>query len=251
MDMLTAITENQAFGNLPTGYDVLYRKIRDEFLQSNEDVFAVAYSCNYSEEESESSRGKFIPSNSIYRSAGIVTITTFRWLWAGFRSRNRDGFYSHVGSGNSGGITYKKSGSSFFNLSSLPYSEWHWMPPTEKLSKDLEGWVQETSLLELANVKNREKFSVAHKGQRIDLLEISLTNNTQFTFLLEEGNRIYELLQIARQNKGKLAIRRAASSPLAIKDTGVTENLEKLAALFQSGILTREEFETIKKRTLK
>ena len=105
--------------------------------------------------------------------------------------------------------------------------------------------------MELANVKNREKFSVAHKGQRIDLLEISLTNNTQFTFLLEDGNRIYELLQIARQNKGKLDIRRAASSPLAIKDSGVTENLEKLAALFQSGILTREEFEIIKKRTLK
>lgn len=249
--MLTAITENQAVGNLPTGYDVLYRKIRDEFLQSNEDVFAVAYSCKYSEEERGGSRDKFTPSNSIHRSAGIVTITTFRWLWAGFRVRNRDGFYSHIGGGDSGGITYKKFGSGFLNLSSLPYSEWYWMPPAEKLSKDFEGWVQETPLFELANVKNREKFSVVHKGRSIDLLEISLTNNTQFTFLLEDGNRIYELLQTARQNKGKLDLRQTALSPLVVKGSEVTENLEKLATLFQSRILTREEFETIKKRLLK
>lgn len=249
--MLAAITENQALGKLPVGYDALYIKLRDEFLRSNEDVFAVAYGCKYSREERESSRSKFIPSNSIHRSTGVVTITTFRWLWAGFRMRNRDGFYSHVGSGDSGGITYKKSGSGFLNLDSLPYSEWHWMPPTEKISKHCEGWVQETSLFELANVKNREKFSVVHKGQPIDLLEINLANDTQYTFLLEDGNKIYELLQTARQNKGKLAPKLTASSPLVIKDSEITENLEKLTALVHSGILTREEFETIKKRILK
>lgn len=245
--MLSAWTEGQILKNIPSAYKFVYTKVNTENLQTDEEVFFAGYGCSAVKQETELSKGFFVPASAVSVISRVVFITSYRYIVA----------YLEYGRGLSKGVSvrgksvvYRRTGGSIINFDRSSYAQWEWIPPLQDTPRDTVVFIKEWSLSSFSKVRGRNDYNCRWQGQEIDLVEIETDKNTWLVFQRDDGNRVYELLQHAAKNNGMLRSDKVYQVTQEKLSASVVEQLEKLASLHEMKVLTTPEYELAKKRLL-
>lgn len=220
---ISPLTDEQILANLAPMFVGQYREIKRTHLQSGESAYAAA-NC------------------AISSSFGFALVTSHRLLLVMFYDQRSFDFLTY---GHRPHVRYKQHKGG---------SDRYWVLPS---SVDLtNGELKNKRTLEISlrslGAVNREDLTIRSDEGPLELLQLDLRDATDhliqstyygLDFVRNDGEIIYELLQSAIRNGGKLAP----------EQSGVGESvayLERLAALHRSGALTDQEFRAAKTRLL-
>lgn len=239
--------DEQIKANLPPVYHFLYDKVRNEYIQPDEKIFIGAYCCR--SEWNSPDTSKFLPLSAVSTISGVVFISSYRYFRTGYRY-NRGAFIKGDVVGGRV-VAYRKRGREWLNLDSDLFARWVWILPLAEPEKGAEEFVTEMPLSSLSEIRGRQEYTVDDRGQRFDIVEIEFEGGVWLAFSKADGNRVYELLQAAKKNNGKMISSDTVSrTEMASRKPGLAEQLTKLASLYREGVLTKEEFEAAKGKLL-
>lgn len=230
-----------ALSNVHQSYHPTIEWVYHEILQEGESVFLAAEASRPVEDR----RGNLVKDTT---HPCLIVITSYRWLRASF----------HPGPAFNKFITYHRH---VIKLGSWPRKDetfaHQWVTPpksppknkTQKYENIADAFI-ELPLQSMADVKRKTAFAQVHKGEMFNLTEI-MFNTIWVTFKSEDGEKAYSLLQIAKQNNGKIPIP-VSNQDSSSSTTGNTliDELERLSNLKAQGMLTENEFQEAKKRLL-
>lgn len=235
--------DEQIKANLPPVYHFLYDKVRHEYIQPDEKIFIGAYCCR-SEWNSAHGSSKFLPLSAVSTRSCVIFISSYRYFRTGIE-------YNRGVLVNGREVAYRKRGGELLNLDSDPFARWVWILPLAEPEKGTEGFITEIPLSSLSEIRGRQEYTVDDRGKRFVIMEIELEGDVWLAFSKADGNRVYELLQAAKKNNGKMINSDAVlRTEMASQKPGLAEQLTKLASLHGEGLLTKEEFEAAKGKLL-
>lgn len=245
--MFDEITLEQGLLKLPSAYHSMLKQIWDEYLQRDEKVLAIA-EYTYSE-VTERDSSLFLPLNTVKSQPRFVVISSYRWIFGYINYGSKGvGYRGRSGPGSDGPKVFNVWGE---------YAEWEWKfpPPFPDHKNQHRLRITEVSLSSISAVRSKAEYVTYHQDKPIELLELFMESRNYLTFLREDGEYIYRLLQVSAQNKGTIPLikRRLEGNvgPTSERlSSSKTEQLIELGKMLQQNLLTIEEFEAAKKKLL-
>lgn len=242
---LTPWSLGDSLANVHERYHPTLEWLYSEILQENEPVFIAA----------EASIPRADETGKIHLTGGgpgksepwLIVMTEYRWLMAGWQ----------YGGG------YIKYGEHILGLGTLRDRVFNkeWVLPPNRSSginrlgrkreyQNVAYYYRETSLESVPQVISKKGFAKVHKGNTHNLVEIRFHDRWSWvTFRTEDGERVYSLLQLVRQNNGRITLPELPSGP-TVSRVAFIDELERLGQLRVQGLLTDDEFQQAKKRLL-
>lgn len=187
-----SMTEEQILANISFPFHAEYRNIRQTYLQPSEKIFAVA-DCSFS-------------TTSASKKFGIFILTDYRAIIVFFNAKGRKTVRYH-----------RDWGLISFLSGIIDNRDWV-QPPTEPLSKrELKTRQIREALFSVIGTISREEHTVkmgTQKSQILDLYFLGKDNKIigyiggfgdyHMAFALNDGQKIYNLINTARQNGGRI-----------------------------------------------
>ena len=242
--MTKAMSEQEILDNLPEPYRIVYYNVKNDYLLADEKILFGAYCCRNKWEPTSESYQKFDPTSAVTYLPYAIFLSNFRY----FRGRIQT-IKDKIGPMGISAV-YRTTGSnSLFDYGNRPYAQWRWGNPVEPYSA-VESVVTEMPLSQLGTIGGRQEYVVTIKEETTNLIEIPLGTELWLAFRKHDGERFYELVQLASRNGGRIDLKPNTNSRKKQKNPSLVDQLAKLDSLYQAGVLTKEEFETVKKRIL-
>jgi hypothetical protein len=227
------LSEIQVFENLNKFFHEDFKQLQKTHLQSDEEIFA-AYACSLNIPYHTNTEY----STSTYSKWGYLVITGYRGIMVSFPPENVNK------------VIYSKKNldGTFFELvTGLRTDNRSFIFPRALDRLDsIKRVVEESLITNLLNI-SRKDHVVNYKGRSLELMEIGFGSRTYVTFEAEHGQDIYNLMQLAGKNGGKIPSN--SSDPLSdVSSENIPDMLKKLHELHEAGVLADAEFlEKIKK----
>lgn len=219
--MTLPISNQQVQENINPIFANVYAEFRETHIQSNESIFAAA-NCSVSD---------FF---------GFFIVTNYRAILVSFRA-----------SWKRKGIRYYKEGGGFFSTT-VP-DERFWFPPSSiplQAGELKDRWHRETLLSEFISVERKE-YTITSGGKGLQIVELGYSERSRgwfeqmphTAFQSKDGQNIYNLIQIAIQNGGRLQpIQQGKYQEVRNNTNDMVSRIENLITLYRNGHLTDEEF---------
>lgn len=249
------ITAAQAKNNLPLVLHSTFGRVCESYLQTDEEIFHCAY-CTVTSLVWRSDERVWDTTDLV----GVFVLTDYRIILGTFRYAVRD--WVTYASGERQGPSEWLFGKRLI---------WNWLfPPSpcdlpdvnklgrEKWASRIHESFQEMPLFYQEKIVRKE-YSVQHKGKTIDLLVLHRIvhgkgENDWFdiAFLHNDGEIVYELLQEALSNRGRLSISKAhrsgdMASPPVVDPVDALLVLKRMA---EQGLISDGEYQTKKSEIL-
>jgi len=242
MTTIEPMNREELFENVSEIHQPVLQRILDEMIQPAEIPYIAAYGVRIKPTKTVD---KGFSSHQSDRC--MVLVTSWRWIVGGL-------FYS----GGAKEIAYYKSGSRFASMFGDSFFVHYWLtPPTLLPSREeyfAKEWrerrnefVYETNLADLPEIRTRKSFIISHDEQEFDIVELAF-ESLWFAFRAVDGDKIYSLIQLSRQNGGKIT----PSTESIGRNTGksLVDELERLSNLRAKSLITEDEFQAAKRKLL-
>lgn len=240
------LTIEQCCLNIRETYHPLLRSIFQYTIQPSERVLLAAEASRPNQWIDE--HGNSRSTDAIF--SCLIVVSNYRWLrgqlqgWTGTPDR----------------ITYMKQGSRIDSwMGDGPVIKHEWVTPPKFLPSNRElgkrtlrertqESVHEVPLISLPEITAKHEYSVTHKGQSFEIVEI-VFENSWVAFKRKDGEQVYSLLQLAKQHGGQIPLK-PISKKISDSQSDLIDALEKLKNLREQGFLTDAEFQEAKAQLL-